>query len=268
MKRVLTLLLPGLVAFGVSLLATLPAAQFYAWFGDRFEAVQAYGLRGKLVAGSADRLTWKGVTINGLRWSLHPSSLLRGRLALRVEFRDPRSEARGKALVGITPGGALHLSRTRLHLPMAALLQLWPEAPLALGGMLRLDLKQLVLDAGHIRAARGRLDWRQARLTGASPVPFGDLGLALAPDGDRYKGLLTDQGGPLRVAGLLTLEADGAYRFHADLAVADPAQRRLATALRLIGPAGADGKVRIDFDGRLPLPGRDPVTDAARPAGG
>jgi hypothetical protein len=257
MKRAAGLMLLALLAFAVSLLLTMPAAHIYAWLGERAEGVRAYGLRGTLLAGSVERLEWNGLTLDGLSWSLCPSTLVRGRIGACVKLDDRRADIEGEALIALGPSGAIHISDVQLLLPAERLMRYWTSAPIALQGWLSLELSALALHRGRIKQAEGVLELRGARLGGTKPIPLGNLRLSLSPDGDGYKGVLDDRGGPLQVDGLLTLQRDGRFRLHADLAVRDPQapeQRRLAAALALLGPAQG-GRVGVDFEGTLPLPG-------------
>jgi hypothetical protein len=251
-RRTVLLVLAGLLAFAASLVLTVPAALLYDHFETEDWPVALYGLSGTAVDGRADLAQWQERRVERLRWDLRPAALLAGELRFALGFENPDAEGRGN--LGRTLGGALRASGWEAQVPGGALEALWSTPPTRLGGQLHLRLDELTLADGRIAALSGTLDWRGAR-AGDPALVLGDFRLTLGPDKDGYRGELSDQGGPLRAEGLLTLTPDGAYAFKGSLAVRDPSRDDLTTILRLLGRPGPDGGVPLEFDGQIPIPG-------------
>ena len=71
--------------------------------------------------------------------------------------------------------------------------------------------------------------------------------------GDVAKAVVKDQGGPLGVDGNFDLKPDGMYQLKGNLSVKDAKDRMLLPVIRMLGRQGQDGKVNLNYSGRLPM---------------
>ena len=139
------------------------------------------------------------------------------------------------------------------RLPVTELARLGPSLPLGLDGMVSLTLPALVVDSGgRIVAAEGSVVWHQAAMTAPQALELGDLQLQLhTENAGQVVGDISDRGGPLRVEGTLQLTPDGGYRVTATLAAAPDAPAALAQSLGWLGKPDAQGRYRLNYNGRL-----------------
>lgn len=218
------------------LAGTVPAA----WVWERFRpavpaGVEIAGIGGTLFAGRAAVLRTRFGELKEVGWRLDPLPLLLGRVAVRlrtagaVELRGGAEWRRGGVAVEGLSGRAA----------AAAL-----RAPVPLAGDLEFqDLTVEFADGRFVRAG-GRIRWRRAGIgdwTGLGGLRA-DLG---ARDGALVARLAGEEG--LELAADLTLSPDGGVRIRGTARPRSPDQK---TVFALLGPAGADGRVRIDYNGR------------------
>lgn len=232
--RGLTLGLLGLLAYLIFLVATLPAARAWAWFGESVP-LQAYGLDGTLWHGRAAVMQDELRRLEAVQWEIRPLSLLRGNLSAEVQARLP-GDGRLRSTVHLRPN-RLRAEDLRLELP-APLVLTWAgidRLPVTVDGRFESLLRELVLVDERLLRADGLLSWNSATLAlGRQPLPLGNLALRLRPGEDAILGTLTSQGGPLSLDGDLRLAPDG--RFVLDMTARlsgeiDDATRRIFTAV-------------------------------------
>ena len=81
-------------------------------------------------------------------------------------------------------------------------------------------------------------------------LSLGDLQVAFEPHEGGVKGVLNDQGGPLRAEGLLQLNPDKSYEFDGEFGTRG-SQPDLHAALTTMGRFNKDGKVKVSLKGNL-----------------
>ena len=251
MKRILTLILVGIIGYAFFLLWYLPAPLALQWYGALPGGLQAYGVRGTLFDGQADALIGPDLRLDRFSWRLAPGELLTGRLGYHLSFTNPDSS--GSATVSRGLSGAITLSPLELHTALKALSDRWAFAK-RFGGELSLQMPSLTLDNGRIVDARGGIAWSGAHLRGDSPVALGGFQARLdgSEQGDGFTGPIGDNGGPLSVTGRLQLTPDGHWTLKGKLSARDPANTDLARLLASLGRAGSDGKIAFEWNGQLP----------------
>ncbi len=234
------------------LVITLPAKQAYSLvksFADEEGAVSSLimeGLSGSVWSGKASAAFISGQKINSFSWQFHPWSVLLGRLQLGVDFRDGDSFVRGIVARGF--GGQIYLSNLQAYVALENIAVL-TKLPLDLEGYVGLDLKALSIDNQKIVDVQGTIAWQSAAVNFPAKMTFGDLKATLSTQNDVINADLTDGGGPLQAEGILTIDADNKYKFTGTFSSRDPKQTTLVQNLRLLGPAGSDGKIKVNTSG-------------------
>ena len=263
MKRILALLMVGLIGYTLFLLLYLPMPLALQWFVKPPPELGLYWVRGNLMRGQADALIFDSWRLDQIRWNFSPAQLLGGHLAYQLRFTNP--DGRGQAIVGRGLFGDTQLQDLDLMLEVAYLSRRWSLSS-RFGGQLRLLLQGATVEDGRITAAQGSLSWTGAHLRGDPPVPLGDFQAVIEPgdkEGDGFSGPISSQGGPLSVSGSLQLTPDGRWSLRGKLASRDRANTALARMLDSLGKAGADGKVAFKLSGTLsPLINQTQATDA------
>ncbi len=253
MKRVFAYLGVGLVMYAVFLLGTLPASLAYSWGKAYLGDVSLFGVNGTVWDGRAASAQVGRTRLEKVRWTLRPLMLLRGRLGAALEF-DYRAQP-GALSVSRAWDGQLHFSDVALKFSARDIEPLLRLPATELGGMVDVQLDELVLAQGRITAAQGLLAWNQAAVVKPAAADLGGFTATLETTAEGIKGVLKDQGGAVQADGLFTLQANGAYDFIGTLASGDPRQPAIAQGLQLFGQPGADGRVKVNNKGVLPLIG-------------
>jgi len=254
MKRLLALVLIGIVAYAFFLLIYLPAPVVLNWYGPLPGGMQLYGVRGTLISGQADALIGRNGRLDQFGWQLAPTELLIGRLGYQLKFNNP-DDSSGHGIISRGLSGDTVLGPLELRTNLKALSGRWPFAKRA-GGELSLQLQSLTIDHGRITDARGGIAWSGAHLRSDDSVPIGGFQARFEATGDAaddgFEGPIGDNGGPLSVTGRLRLNADGHWTLKGKLALRDPVDTALTPLLNSLGHAGSDGRIAFEWSGQLP----------------
>jgi general secretion pathway protein N len=239
----------GLVGlFLIVAVTQVPAYQAYRWFGLERQ-LQLGGLSGTLWQGRADKMLLRDYPLGSLQWQVHPADLLLLDLVAELEINGPDGTASGELSWPLVDGST-RLSALQASLPASWLQLVLQEPLLQLQGRLEINMEQLSLDVdGYISGLQGQMSWHQAAVAGDIVTPLGDLMLDWQSDGGTLVGEFSDSGGPLAMAGRVTI-ADGQYRVAAKLA-ARSGNPSLYQALNVLGRPGPDGWLALNINGPM-----------------
>lgn len=251
MKSILGYSLFALLAYVVFLLTTFPVDRAYAMLKDRLPpAVQLYELDGSVWHGEAGVAQLGGYRVEPLAWDYRPLGLLAGRVDIAVRFS--KDQVRGSGVVGISPGGDLHVADADVSLPVEELARAFRLPVIKLAGEVSTSVTTLQVSGQRLTEADGVLLWQQAQVIRPQALRLGDLEAVFETRDGVIEGTLRDKGGPLQLEGLVTIQADGSYELNASLASRDDTQPALSQTLRRLGRPGPDGKVSVNYSGTLP----------------
>ena len=246
--RAFRLILLGVAAYGVFLVATLPASLV----APRVAAAT----KGQAALTNVGGTVWNGsarvgvaargaaFTLDEVRWEFLPSRLLAGRAAFAVTAR--LGTLTGEAEVARTPL-AWRADGVRVQgdagaipafLPLAAA---WQPA-----GELALAAESVTWD-GNAASGTATLEWRDAALA-LSPVrPLGTWRAEARAEGATAKVALATVKGPLRLSGEGTLAIPGRLAFTGEARSEAGRERDLEAVLALLGPRRPDGAHAISI---------------------
>jgi general secretion pathway protein N len=171
--------------------------------------------RGAVVLADAEGTLWhgRGTLVAGAArlpfgWTLDPWPLLRG--ALRVSllpFDAGASTPRGE--IELRPH-ALAIRGLDVEAPATALASMAPRPGVAILGDVRMGAPSLRWTPMAFEGG-ARVEWRHARFTISveAPIELGTVTAALAADGGRLAGPLTNEGGDFDVRGAVSIAATG-----------------------------------------------------------
>lgn len=234
-----------IAAFAVFAPATLVDRRLAAVSGGKLRVLAAEGTvwRGRGALGDAAG-TWR----LPVAWTVDATALARGTLAVALAPAEGATSPRGR--IDAT-GDALALRDTVVDVPAGALASVLPaRIPLALGGTITLTAADFAAAAGGFRGQIGAR-WRDARVVAAGiAVNLGAVDLALAPQGERLAGRVTNAGGDVRIDGTVTIARDSAG-IDATLAPQSSAAEPVARALAALGTPDGAGGVRVTWRGAL-----------------
>jgi hypothetical protein len=238
----------GLVSLSLFLVVLLPARVAFAVLG--LPPAAASGVSGTLWKGTVEHLAIGGVDLGPLRWDVLLSRLATAQLAADIEATLPDGFANGTVAVGI--GSRIAISGLEAAAPLALL------APAAApgGGQLAARFDTLKLRDGQVAAAVGTVKLADVVLplaaagrqlgAGTYEVTFD------APDvepGQPLTGQLRDGGGPLEIAGTVTITPPRSYELEGTAKARPDAPAELRQALQMLGPATPDGGHALSLAG-------------------
>jgi hypothetical protein len=237
-------ILLAVAVFLLTVLVRLPA-RVLPWLLPR--EVHCQSPAGTLWRGVCGELSSGELVLSGVRWSLHPLSLLRAHLDLAVQSEDAR--AAGQAELTLYPDRQIEVRDLQASLPLQGGLTPFPAA---WSGTLGLAVAQARIRSGHLVALQGVIT--AAHLRSDHPAQeLGSLALEfpLASAGAPMIGTLHDLDGPLSLRGRLQLSAAGSYELDGTVAMRDASNAGLQQMLQLLGPADAQGRYAFSVAGTL-----------------
>lgn len=251
----LRLTLLGIAAYLLSLLWTFPAGVAYEAISGSLppaaSELRLGGLSGSVWHGQAATVAYRDRTLGTLRWRLRPWSLLGGEFAVELWLQSEGGYLQGS--VSSTSDGSLSLEALKGQLPIAEIQRLFPYQPVALAGLLSLDIDTLELSPGGVAtAADGHIIVHRLKLLAPQQVAFGDYELEV---GTGEEGVIEAQAvtlqTPLQLDAQATLEQGKHYMLKATVSAATSAPPELEQLLSLLGRADNGGRRQISLSGNL-----------------
>lgn len=196
---------------------------------------------GSLWSGGCTNLGLDVLNLGSVRWTLTPGSLLRGRVGADVQVAQPGLTGRASLAVGL--GGSVTAADVRADIALGG--PLLARFASSLRGNLALNLDQLELKDGWVRALRGTVDASQLEQVSPQLLTLGSYRMVFdaAPASDgRIVGKLRDQGGPLDVEGTLALTATPGYELQGTVVARPGAPPVLEQQIRFLGSPDAAGR--------------------------
>lgn len=247
MKRRLSLIGIGLLAFALFLLARAPASLLAERLPPGLIALQ--GLQGTVWNGQAQQVITQGLVLGRTEWRWAPVGLLRARFGYRFITRLNGHAISGQLSSGLD--GSLRLNQVEGTVPLVALAALMPTGFFT--GLIDLEMREVHLE--NYWPTRIDADIKVSRLSALTtnpPTLLGDFQLVFEdqssfPIQARVEGL----DGPLNAEGELTLGADRRFGLNLRLMPAPGASESISNMLRFVGPPDAQGRHVLRHSGRL-----------------
>jgi hypothetical protein len=242
----------GVVSYWVALALTMPAATALAWVD--ISPVKVSGVRGSLFRGSADLVEpTAGQRLQNLRWTFSPLALVKGQVAMELDFLYRGGQGTGRAGYGLSR--ELEITDGHFEIPAKVLQDLLPLPLAEFGGVLDANLERVGLAAGKLKTVRGELLWRKAALRAPVKADLGEVRMEVAPSGQGHRAQLKGKGGVLDMDGEVDLDAGGddggQYRANIEFRPQAGASKELTDALRNIARPERDGRFRLRYTGRI-----------------
>jgi general secretion pathway protein N len=242
----------GVGAYLAFMLAMFPAGTALRWFAP--PGVAFAGVAGTLWSGSAASCAAGSFRADSLRWRVRPASLLLGRISANVEARIPDGFVAGDLTASPS---SVRFSNVRGGTSLPALAALLPVS--GMRGQVSVALELLVLDDGWPSAAIGELKLAALESLPLIPdgtgayLPLGDYTVTFVPaPAGSLEARVVDNGGPLEVAGTVSLDASRAYTIDALVEPRAGAPEMLVEGLRIMtADPDAEGRRRLSLTGSL-----------------
>ncbi len=249
-KPVIKYVALGLVAYIAFLVASFPAGQALNLVRDQLKGIYIQNVSGTVWRGRIAKLQLQDQLFEQVSWRVRPLSLLTGRLRLEVSFDGVGRGGRG--VVGLGADGSVTLEQFQGRIALMDIDHLLGIAPVQLGGLLEVDLNELELLGRQVVVADGTVHWRGAEATAPMAMQLGDFKVVLTTDeAGSIKGVVEDEGGAIVLDGTVTLDQSGSYQFRGHIAARDKGNRMLVQGINALGRKGADGRVAVEYAGKL-----------------
>ncbi len=240
------LIIAGLLAFFIGVLAIFPARVAYRWFSP--PTVSVAGIEGTIWSGRADHASVSGVYIRNLEWSARPFSLF---------LLRPSYHARGELVSGFVEGiFSIGIGNRILMEDVSASISLSTLAAAVnmpqLDGTANLRMDTLDLRDGVPVAASGTVE--VANLFAPTVYRSSPIGGYRADFFTQPEGIVAsveDTDGIIDVAGSLTLDNDRNYVFLAAIAPKPGADEGLRNQMRFLGTPDERGQYELRLEGAL-----------------
>ena len=251
-KSTLKLTAVGLFAYIFFLLATIPAGFIYGeWkknFGGDKVPLSLSNIEGTLWSGTIGKAVIKGNTFEHINWDISALTLLLG--IMEIDFDLAVTDGFAKGTVGYSVFGGRYLNDIDAWLPLSQIENLINVGALKPAGAIDVKLSNVKFDGSAVVSARGDIAWHGAAMTLFKQIGLGDIQFAFEPHEGGVKGVIKDQGGPLRAEGILQLNPDKSYTFDGEFGTRGN-QPDLHAALTTMGRFDRDGKVKVSLKGNL-----------------
>lgn len=241
------LIVVGVAAFFVGLLAHVPASLLAWGVQARLPAVKLAGIDGTALRGRAQYMVADGVVVEGVEWRLRPATL-----SADLIVTTDNGRLRGTVRPG--PGGGIRVTDAEANASLAWFGRLAGYPQLPVSGDVHAVLSEAAVD-GDLNPSRidGRVSLTGARWQLARPpVPLGGFTGELSAEGGAVTLKVVESEGPLAVDGSARLTGGGSrYGLDLTLRPRPGAEDRLKSMLGFLGKPDAQGIYRIRERGRF-----------------
>lgn len=243
-----TLIITGLLAFGGTLIATLPAS-FVVEPLNKQPNITLSGAEGSLWTGNITQATVNNISWGEVHWKLQPLSLLTGKLAVKLDTKHPEADIKGIAKINLSK--ELTLQDVLFNISGSRINQLQPYAKFAGTAKGRIDNLYLAdFELNQAPLIDGVLNLEHASMSMPMNIHEGNYKLMIENNGEENVGKISTHQAPVEITGNLTLKKDWNYK--TDLAIkTTPTGSNLNVFLNMAGKKTADGKLLIKQQGDL-----------------
>ncbi len=237
--------------FVVSLVARFPAAVTYHALADRLgDDVALSAIEGTVFSGKARAVVGNQYVFDSVAWSWRPVAALTGRLEYGTRLDTPAGEVACRFGVGL--GGDLVVSEVQGQLSLVALLSSIDAKTGGFNGWLHPEIQRLRFRDSELTAVTGSIRLSNFVWQNGDSVQLGDFVFDFDNDNEEYPWVFEfrDDGGPVRLAGDLTLEAGGDYQLNIAMAPRE-AKPELDNFFAMVGPGDSEGQRYLSYSGNL-----------------
>ena len=239
----------GVASFLVFLIAMMPAKLLSFVIPEDLAKVR--GLTGTLWNGAAMTVNVNGLELQNTDFQISPLGLLTGSVDMSLDGDWATGFVRGDIAIGIT--GSITIRDLKIAGPLSPVLKML-KLP-GNGGNIEIDVAKL-----DIRDAWPAKIVGFARVTNLPLSMIGVMGgtsgsyevlfnLPEVAADEAIPGALSDLGGPLKIAGIVTLNKPNNYAIEADITPRPDAPDDLKQGLMLIGAPEPDGSRKFNMSG-------------------
>ncbi len=246
MKRIWPLAALGIVTYLVLVIVTLPASVILSRLPP---PIVTAGVEGTAWNGRAQIVQIGPTQLGSVSWNLRALPIFIGRLSvdLKIARRDGFVET---GLSMPMTGGNPTLTDLTASMPLSALP---PSAAPGWTGTINAKVARLVLENGWPIELDGTVDVLDLTGPARRPANIGSYKVIFPPEatGQELVGALSDQGGPLEIAGNIRLKPDRSYLIEGSIAARPEAGSSITDSLRFLGEPDAQGRRPFSLAGTM-----------------
>ena len=248
----------GFVCYAIFLVTTFPASilvSFVKASPQLNRQIQITAVDGTLWNGSAANVRVSGVNLGQLKWDMKILPMLLGKIKLHINFNDKAVSSlttSGSGYVSVSLGGRLTIEDFRATVSADTLAPLMYGMPARFGGDVNLLIQEMTVIQGKRINMKSRVVVSKARLVSPQKITYGDILIQVTPKDNGSQFVLSDQGGPLILDGVIKVKGNGIYTVNLGLGARSTASADLENGLRFIGGRrDSNGKYRYKSNGKL-----------------
>ncbi len=252
--RVLRLILLGILTYVIAMVFLFPAAPVVEHFKPQLGPVALNGVSGSLFNGKVEQVRSTDdllpLEASNVTWRLAPSALLKGGAGASIGF-DAYGGS-GKGMVTGKRRGDVDVTDFEFDLQAKELEPLLPVPIAEFSGTLSGLIDSLKLENQLLTQFEGVINWRDAEVQRPFQASLGNLNIDIRPEGDnQHLATIDGSGGDLAIEGTVLIGLNGDFASDVLFTPAGTASQSLLNNLRQLGPADAQGRVRLKQSGNV-----------------
>ena len=220
--------------------------------------VKLYELSGTLLDGQAGHVHAQGIGADDVMWTLHPTSLLLGRVNADIQASlDSRDLRKDNAWLSANVSRSLFSDRivardVQAAAPVSALQKPLKLPYLPVDAVIRLDLGRIVVDGSAPQQIEGLAYLTQTQWKLGNAVALGDYRIELSTEDDQIVARLNDsEAGKVAIQGEAGITAERAYTVDLQLKPKLETPTSVANQMKALGRTDAQGWYRLRQSGKF-----------------
>lgn len=252
--RVVKLLLLGLCAYLITIIALFPAEPVLNRLKPQIQPVRISDPGGSLVAGRAARVVYDDpafpIEASNVSWRLAPQKLLTGSAGADFEFDAYGGHGAGDFERRLN--GDLRLSDLAYRAPAKGLEALLPLPIAQFDGELEAFINELTIRNQLLDKMRGQIVWRSAQLSAPVKAALGEVSIDIVPLEElQHRAVIKATGGDVTVDGNIDIHQNGDFQTSLTIVPGETASPELLNSLRGMGRADSRGQIKIQQKGNV-----------------
>ncbi len=247
-KKWLLRFIAGSVLLITGLLITAPA-DIMLQFTSGIAGLNLQGVRGNFLSGDIQQLSYRGLRLQQLSWTITPTSLLTGKLGSDIIITDPVFT--GELSVEQNLNSTVFLSEINGTQSVSDLASYWQMLKfISPQGELDWQKVSLSLDEKQFYDAEGDINWNQAALSYSNKnISLGTINIKLDTEENNLLLHISDQDSVLELQGTVRLGRDMKYQLKIDMSENLPAD--IKSAVQMIARPNGKGRLVLSSTGQL-----------------
>jgi general secretion pathway protein N len=237
------LVLVAVVTLVVGLIALFPARVAYRWGSTPLIAMS--GIQGTIWSGTASQFSTNGVYLGNLSWKMQPLKLFTGKASYKISGTPVSGSFDAHISIGL--GGKVILQDVVAFLPLQ-MLERAANVP-GLRGNAALQFERMELVGGRPAALDGSINVADVVVPMLSRSSLGGYRAEFFTQNNGIIASVEDTDGVVDLAGRLEVRVDGSYAFLGKIKAKPNTPDSIASQLKYLPPADADGQHELRLEG-------------------